>query len=185
MSNVDKTAEHHKTKHIVLVGTGGAGKSTIGEVLAEFLGFEFIDSDEVIINKQQSSIPAIFAEKGEAHFRELEMQAFKELIAQDVPHIIGSGGGAFMNDETRTLIKEEALSIFLKADIEVLLSRIGSGEGRPMYEGKDMREVLEGLIKTRYPIYEEADITVETEDEPLEKTLVRLTEALYTHLNPS
>jgi shikimate kinase len=172
-------------KHIVLVGTGGAGKTSIGTVLAEFLGLEFMDSDEVIIDREQRSIPDIFADKGEAYFRDLERQAFTDLMAESTPHIIGSGGGAFMNDETRALIKEKALSIFLKADIEVLLQRIGSGEGRPMYEGQDTRAVLEGLIKTRYPVYAEADLIVETYDEPLEKTLVRLTEALYTHLKPA
>lgn len=171
-------------KHIVLVGTGGAGKTSLGEVLAEFLGMNFIDSDEVIINREQRSIPEIFADKGEPYFRHLERQAFADLIAEETPHIIGSGGGAFMNDATRALIKEKALSIFIKADIEVLLSRIGEGEGRPMYEGKDTRAVLEDLIATRYPIYEEADIIVETLNEPMEKTLVRLTESLYTHLKP-
>jgi shikimate kinase len=175
----------NSSKHIVLVGTGGAGKTSIGAVLAEFLGLEFMDSDEVIINREQCSIPDIFANKGEAYFRGLERQAFFELMAEETPHIIGSGGGAFMNDETRALIKEKALSIFIKADIEVLLKRIGEGQGRPMYEGQDTRAVLEGLIDTRYPIYEEADVIVETYDEPLEKTLVRLTEALYTHLNPA
>ncbi len=172
-------------QHIVLVGTGGAGKTSLGEILAEFLGMEFIDSDEVVINREQRAIPEIFADKGEPYFRDLERQAFKNLIAEETPHIIGSGGGAFMNDETRALIKENALSIFIKADIEVLLSRIGDGEGRPMYEGQDTRAVLEDLIEKRYPIYEEADIIVDTYEEPLEKTLVRLTEALYTHLNPS
>lgn len=176
-------SENHK--HIVLVGTGGAGKTSLGEVLAEFLGMEFIDSDEVIIDHEQRSIPEIFADKGEFYFRDLERQAFKDLMTSDTPYIIGSGGGAFMNDETRALIKEKALSIFIKADLEVLLQRIGEGEGRPLYEGKDTRAVLEKLIEDRYPIYEEADLIVETFEEPMEKTLVRVTETLYTHLNPS
>ena len=172
------------TKHIVLVGTGGAGKSSLGAVLAQYLGFNFIDSDEVIIDREQCSVADIFAQKGELYFRDLERQAFKDLIDDEAPHIIGSGGGAFMNDETRTLIKDNAVSIFLKADIEVLLQRIGSGEGRPLYDGKDTRAVLEEMIKSRYPIYAEADLIVDTYDEPLEKTLVRVTEALYTHLKP-
>lgn len=174
-----------QTQHIVLVGTGGAGKTSLGEILADFLGMQFIDSDEVIINAEQRSIPEIFADKGEAYFRELEKQAFQELMEEKTPHVIGSGGGAFMNDETRSLIKEKAISIFIKADIDVLMSRIGEGEGRPMYDGKDTKAVLEELIEKRYPIYEEADLVVETYEEPLEKTLIRLTETLYTHLNPA
>jgi len=174
----------HSQKTIVLVGTGGAGKTTLGELLAEGLGYEYMDSDAVVIDKEQTSIADIFVNKGEAHFRALEKEAIQGLIESNEPYLIGTGGGAFMNDETRALIKERALSIFIKADVEVLLGRIGDGEGRPLYEGKDVRQVLEDMIEERYPIYEEADITVESFEEPLEETLKRLTEALYTHLQP-
>lgn len=174
-----------ENKHIVLVGTGGAGKTSLGEVLAEFLGMEFIDSDDAIIDHEQYSIPDIFEQKGELYFRDLEKKVFQNLIARKTPLIIGSGGGAFINDETRKLVKEKALSVFIKADIEVLLKRINGGEGRPMYQYKDPRFALEELIEKRYPIYEQADLTVETFDEPFEKTLSRLTETLYTYLNPA
>ena len=171
-------------KHVVLVGTGGAGKTSIGRLLASGLGVEFIDSDEVIIDREQSGIADIFANKGESYFRDLERQVIQELIASQTPYLIGTGGGAFMNDQTRTLIQETALSLFLKADIEVLLKRIGDGEGRPLYEGQDTRGVLEDLIGARYPVYAEADLTVETYDEPIEETLARVTDTLYTHLKP-
>lgn len=174
-----------ENKHIILVGTGGAGKTSLGEVLAEFLGMEFVDSDDAIIDHEQCSIPDIFEQKGEPYFRDLEKKVFQNLIARKTPLIIGSGGGAFINDETRKLVKEKALSVFIKADIEVLIKRISGGEGRPLYNGRDPREVLEEMIAKRYPIYDEADLTVETFDEPLEKTLSRLTETLYTHLNPA
>lgn len=180
--NTDQT-EKTLQSSIVLVGTGGAGKTSLGRILATGLGYEYVDSDEVIIDQAQSSIAEIFADKGEAHFRTLEKQAIQTLIEDENLYLIGTGGGAFMNEATRKLIKDNALSIFLKADIDVLLGRIGDGEGRPLYEGKDVKQVLETMIAERYPIYAQADITVDTYDEPIGETLKRVTEALYTHLN--
>ncbi len=170
-------------KPLVLIGTGGAGKTTIGALLAEGLGYTYMDSDEVIIDREQCSISDIFAQKGEAYFRTLEKQAMQSLIISETPYLIGTGGGAFMNEETRNLIKEKSLSLFIKADIDVLVKRVGDGTGRPLFDGKDVRQVLEKLIEERYPIYEQADITVETFDEPLEETMARVTEALYNYLS--
>jgi shikimate kinase len=177
--------DDYNQKPIVLIGTGGAGKTTIGGLLAEGLGYNYMDSDEVIINNEQCAISEIFAQKGETYFRTLEKEAVKSLIEAKTPYLIGTGGGAFMNKETQALIKDKALSIFIKADIDVLKARVGDGVGRPLFDGKDVTQVLENLIAERYPIYEQADIIVDTYNEPLEETLARVTEALYNHLHNS
>lgn len=170
-------------KPVVLVGTGGAGKTSLGQALASLLGKQFIDSDNIIIEKEGFSIPEIFAQKGEPHFRQAERDALSELMQNPQAGVIGTGGGAFMDDQTRALIKQNGLSVFIKADLPVLQERIGDGVGRPLYEGKDIEKVLSDLIEVRYPVYEEADLVVPTYSEGEEETLNRLISALYKHIS--
>lgn len=171
-------------KPVVLVGLMGAGKTSLGDSLSKTLGVDFIDSDDVIIERDGRSIAEIFARSGEGYFRDLERQVLAELSKTAKPCVIGTGGGAFMDEGTRQVILGSALSVFLKADIEVLQERIGSGEGRPLFKGKTVEEVLKTLIQERYPIYNQATLTVETYDEPEQETLNRLISALYIHLKP-
>ncbi len=167
---------------VVFVGLMGAGKTSLGKALAASLKLEFVDSDDIITAHEGSSIPEIFEKSGEAHFRDLERQTLLDLAQDKDVKIIGTGGGAFMNDETRETIQSNALSLFLNAHLDVLVKRIGSGEGRPLFDGKPPEEVLAELIKERYPIYEEAHMSVATYDEPIEETLNRVQQTLYSHL---
>ena len=171
-------------KPIVLVGLMGAGKTSLGKSLAKTLNVDFIDSDDVIIAKDGRNIAEMFARSGEGYFRDLERQVLTELSKTKRYCVLGTGGGAFINEETRQVILTHATSVFLKADIEVLKKRVGSGEGRPLFREKNVEEVLKTLIQERYPIYNQAALTVETHDERKQETLNRLISALYIHLKP-
>jgi len=170
------------TSPIVLVGTGGAGKTTIGDIVANILSLDFIDSDHRIEKTEGASIPQIFEEHGETYFRELERAVIRDLALQVEPCIIGTGGGAFMQHETRELILSRTISIFLKCDIDLLVKRVGDGTGRPLFKDKDPRDVLETMIFSRYPIYAKSDITVQSEDEMAEETAKKVIESLYNYL---
>lgn len=191
MSNADKIhlqqdfLRAHLEKPIIIVGLMGAGKTSVGKALAESMEYDFVDSDDVIVERAGMSISDIFATQGELHFRALERDVLSDLMQDQQPHVIGTGGGAFMNDQTREVIKTAGISIFLKADLEVLLERVGTGEGRPLLEAGNPREILAGLIERRYPVYAEADLTVATKTEPMEETLKRVTQALYNHIQPA
>ena len=166
---------------IVFVGLMGAGKSSLGRKLAKYLGVEFVDSDHVIEGQERREIAEIFTKSGEAYFRELERATIINLADENPLIVMGTGGGAFMNEETRAVIKQKTLSVFLNSELEVLVKRVGSGVGRPLFAGKEPADVLAALMEQRYSIYREADITVTTKDEPLKETLNRVIEALYSH----
>lgn len=151
------------TQPIVLVGLMGAGKTSIGRRLAEKLDLPFVDADVEIEKAAGKSIPDIFAEHGEAHFRDGERRVIARLL-ENGKQILATGGGAFMNEETRKAIKAHSVSIWLKADLDVLLKRVAKRGGRPLLENRDPAEVLQNLINIRYPVYAEADITVESQD---------------------
>ncbi len=172
-------------KPLVVIGLMGAGKTSIGNMLADELGYGFVDSDDEIVKREGRSIPEIFAQSGEPHFREVERDVIQDLMRDTNPHVIGTGGGAFMNDQTRQVIKEAGLSVFLKADLDVLVKRVGSGEGRPLLMAGNPREILQELINKRYPIYQEADLIVETRDESPQETLARVSDAIYNKLSLS
>ncbi len=149
-------------KIIVLIGLMGVGKTTIGSKLAEKLGFYFIDSDQEIEDQTQESIANIFKIKGEKHFRQIEKKVIKEIIDRDEQIVLSLGGGAFMDDEIRSLIKERAISIWLYADLDVLLCRIANKNTRPLLNNVDKRAVLSELIIKRHPTYKQADIHIDT-----------------------
>ncbi|MEM7618492.1 MAG: shikimate kinase [Pseudomonadota bacterium] len=170
-------------KPIVLVGLMGAGKSTVGRLFAEMLSVEFIDSDNVLEIAENRSIPDIFTEQGEAYFRQKERETIASILNDGKAQVIGIGGGAFINDETRNLLKEKAISVFLEANVDVLVERVGSGKGRPLLAEQSPKEALNKLIKERYPIYQEAVITVQTEKETSAQTAEKLLNSLYNHLS--
>jgi len=154
-----------RERTIALVGLMGVGKSTIGRKLAQALNLPFRDADQEIEAAAGRSISDIFAERGEEEFRAGERRVIARLL-EEGPHVLATGGGAFMNDQTRALIKERAISVWLKADLDVLVRRVGRKETRPLLAGRDARHVLEQLMLERYPVYAEADILVETDDRP-------------------
>lgn len=148
---------------IVLVGLMGAGKTSIGRRLAERMGLNFIDADHEIERAAGKSIPDIFAEHGEAHFRDGERKVIARLL-ENGKQVLATGGGAFMNEETRAAIKAHGISVWLKADLQLLLKRVAKRGGRPLLENRDPAEVLQNLIDLRYPVYAQSDITVESAD---------------------
>jgi shikimate kinase len=148
---------------IALVGLMGAGKSTVGRRLAQQLRMPFRDADVEIEAAAGRSISEIFRELGEKAFRDGERRVIARLL-EEPAHVLATGGGAFIDDETRALINARAVSVWLKADLEVLARRVARRDTRPLLAGKDPLAVLRAQAETRYPVYGEAHITVETGD---------------------
>ena len=146
---------------IALVGLMGAGKSTVGRRLAHALGMPFRDADSEIEAAAGRSISDIFATFGETAFRDGERRVIARLL-DEPPHVLATGGGAFVDDQTRALINARAISVWLKADVEVLARRVARRDTRPLLIGKDPLEVLRGHALARHDRYAEAQITVET-----------------------
>jgi shikimate kinase len=164
-------------RSLVLVGMMGAGKSTVGRLLANQLGIPFVDSDDEIEKAAGMPISEMFERFGEAEFRDGERRVIARLIGGG-RKVIATGGGAFINAETRALIKEQCLSIWIDADIDVLVERVSRRNHRPLLIGKDPREVLNGLAATRNPIYAEADIRISSNAAPHGRTVTLIMEAL-------
>jgi shikimate kinase len=166
-----------RQRTIALVGLMGSGKSSIGRRLAHALALPFVDADEEVERAAARSIPDIFEELGEAAFRDGERRVIARLL-DEPPHVLATGGGAFMNPATRDLIRQRAVSVWLKADMEVLLRRVERRNDRPLLRRGDPREVLEQLASERYPIYALADITVESGEAAHQATVDAIIRAL-------
>ena len=158
----------------------GVGKSSIGRRLAQRLALPFIDADSEIEAAAGATIEDIFQRHGEAAFRDGERRVIARLL-ESPPHVLATGGGAFMDASTRALIRARAVSIWLRADIELMLARVGRRGNRPLLKSGEPRAVLEQLMAQRYPIYAEADLTVDSVDGPPEATLERVLAALAAH----
>jgi shikimate kinase len=166
---------------IALVGLMGAGKTTIGRRLAQALALPFADADAEIATAAGRSVEAIFAEHGECDFRRGERQVIARLLAGPV-HVLATGGGAFIDPRTRALMKERAISIWLKAPLEVLMKRVAKRDDRPLLKEDDPRAVMQRLMDDRYPIYAEADLTIETGNGPHNTAVALILDALRTRL---
>lgn len=149
-------------RSLVLVGLMGAGKSAVGRRLAKRLDLPFRDADAEIAEAAGMTVPEIFQTYGEAHFRDRERAVILRLLGEG-PQILSTGGGAFMNPDIRDGVKAMGISIWLHADIDTLLERCLRKGGRPLLENDNPRGTLEGLAKTRYPVYALADLKVESE----------------------
>jgi shikimate kinase len=171
-----------RRKTIALVGLMGVGKSSIGRRLAHALDLPFRDADAEVESAAGRSIAEIFDQYGEPAFREGERKVIARLLDEG-PHVLATGGGAFMNDQTRALIKDKAVSVWLKADLEVLARRVSRKSDRPLVSGRDPLEVLQAQATVRYPIYEQADIIVETGDTPHQVAVESILEALQQHVS--
>jgi len=165
----------HRT--IALVGLMGVGKSSVGRRLAHALELPFRDADLEVEAAAARSIPEIFAELGEPAFREGERRVIARLL-DDPPHVLATGGGAFMSPETREILKAKALTVWLKADLNVLARRVSRKETRPLLAGKEPIDVLREHADARYPTYGLADVTVETGDAPHHVTVDQIIQAL-------
>lgn len=151
---------------VVLVGLMGAGKTTVGRRLAERLNWQFRDSDHEVEQAAGRSISEIFADFGEASFRDGERRVIARLLDDPSGMVIALGGGAFINPETRALVKERALSVWLKADIDTLMERVLRRDTRPLLQTDDPRAVMERLLAERAPVYAEADIHIASPGSP-------------------
>jgi len=164
-------------KPVVLVGLMGAGKTSVGRKLAETLDLPFVDADEEIAEAAGCSIDDIFELYGEAAFRDVEERVIHRLLDQG-PQVLATGGGAFMNPKTRALIAEHAVSVWLRAGLDVLVRRTRRRGGRPLLKTDDPEATLRMLMDERYPIYAEADVVIDSDDEGPEVTARSITEAL-------
>ena len=169
---------------IVLVGMMGAGKTTVGRRLAARLGRHFVDSDEEVEKAAGMTIAEIFAAHGEGDFRAGEARVVARLL-RDPDIVLGTGGGAFINPETRDLIKAGSVSVWIKAELDLLFARVSRRSNRPLLKTANPRETLKSLIETRYPIYAQADITVLTRDVPQDQVASDIVAAIIAYLAPA
>lgn len=174
---VDALRPRAPARPIVLVGLMGVGKSTVGRRLAHRLDIPFVDADGEIEAAAGMSVAEIFDRFGEAYFRDGERRVIQRLI-DGVPKVIATGGGAFVQDDTRALILREALAIWLDAPIEVLVERVRRRDTRPLLRARDPGEVLRELAARRNPLYAEAPIRVASADAPHETTVRAILSAL-------
>ena len=176
-SRAPKLAGSWRTRPLVLIGLMGAGKSTIGRRLAKEIGWRFVDSDEEIEASAGCRIADIFSIHGEPIFRDLEKRVITRLLGEE-PLVLATGGGAWMQEPVRTIIKQKATSVWLRAELDILTERVSRRDTRPLLETGDKREILERLMTERYPIYEQADLTVDSSHGPHDNVVERVIAAL-------
>lgn len=162
---------------VVLIGMMGAGKSSVGRRLAARLGLPFVDADSEIETAAGCTIPEIFERHGEEHFRDGERKVIARLL-ENGPQVLATGGGAWMNEITRQTIAENGVSVWLKADFDVLLRRVRRRGNRPLLKVEDIEGTLRGLVDARYPVYALADATVTSRDVPHETVVDEILVAL-------
>lgn len=165
-------------RSIVLIGLMGAGKSAIGRRLASKLSLPFVDADAEIERAAGKSITDIFAEHGEDYFREGESKVISRLL-RNGPQVLATGGGAYMNEGTRNAIKERGIAVWLKAELNVLLQRVMRRDTRPLLLAGDPEAIMKELMNARYPVYAQADATVNSRDVPHEVIVGEIIAALY------
>ena len=174
---ISNKRDHAPKKTIVLVGIMGAGKSTVGKILADRLGMRFIDADQEIERAAGCTITDFFEKYGEVEFRKGEERVISRILAGE-PCVLATGGGAFMSEATRLLIKKIATSVWLRASFEVLAKRLAKRYDRPLLQTADPQQTLKALIKKRYPIYNDADFIVDVENDGVDITVSKVVECL-------
>lgn len=150
-------------RNLVFIGLMGAGKSAIGRLTAQALGIPFVDSDHEIERVSRMTISDLFARYGEDEFRALEARVLKRLLRTG-PRVVSTGGGAYINERSRRQIKRGGLTIWLNAELDVLWERVNKRDTRPLLKTENPKQTLENLMRARYPIYAEADLTVMSRD---------------------
>ncbi|CAM5197751.1 shikimate kinase [Bosea thiooxidans] len=167
---------------IVLVGMMGSGKSSVGRRLAGRLGLPFVDADTEIETAAGMTIPEIFAQRGEAEFRDGERRVISRILTTRAPLVLATGGGAFMNAETRERVKELGISVWLKAEPDVLMRRVRKRSNRPLLQTADPEATLRRMLAEREPVYALADLTILSSDEPHEVVVGETIAALGGYL---
>jgi len=165
-------------RHVVFVGLMGAGKSAIGRRVASRIGARFRDADTEIEKAAGMRISDIFAVRGEEEFRMGERRVIARLLSEQ-PIVLATGGGAYMDDETRALLKGSATTIWMRAELDTLVRRCAKRSNRPLLRNGDPRVILQNLMTVRHPVYAEADITIESRDEPHEYAVKAIVAALH------
>lgn len=181
MDEVCKNIRERLKKPVVMVGLMGAGKTKIGGMLAKALDLPFVDADHEIEMAAGCSVAEIFERHGEPAFRDLERKVLARLLSDQI-QIIAPGGGAIMNEETATLVWNRGISVWLKADLDILVERTSRNDKRPLLKSGDPRDILAGLMEKRHPVYAKADLMVETDSSEIEHTFEKLLAALDAHL---
>ena len=174
---ISNKRDHAPKKIIVLVGIMGAGKSTVGKILADRLGMRFFDADQEIERAAGCTITDFFEKYGEVEFRKGEERVISRILAGK-PCVLATGGGAFMSEATRLLIKKMATSVWLRVSFEVLARRLEKRSDRPLLQTTDPQQTLKALIKKRYPIYNDADFIVDAENDGVDITVSKVIECL-------
>lgn len=165
------------SKPIVLIGLMGAGKSTVGLRLAESLGVPFMDSDLEIESAAGCSISDLFAIYGEAIFRDLEQRVIKRLV-ENTNLVLATGGGSYIQPAVREVIKERAHTVWLRADLEVLLDRVSRRDSRPLLATGDKQKIMQRLMEERYPVYQQADTVIDSNHSSHEKVVREIIQTL-------
>jgi shikimate kinase len=181
MNSIESLLARLGERSIVLVGLMGCGKSSVGRRLASRLGLSFVDADEEIERVAAKSIVEIFADHGEAYFRDGERRVIARLLASG-PQVLATGGGAFINPDTRTNIRERGISIWLRADLPVLMRRVSKRDTRPLLKNADPEATMRDLMTKRYPTYAEADMIIESRDVPHDVIVNEVIAALKARL---
>ncbi|RVN66997.1 shikimate kinase [Sinorhizobium meliloti] len=167
-------------RNLVFIGLMGAGKSAIGRLTAQALGVPFVDSDHEIERVSRMTVSDLFATYGEEEFRALEARVLKRLLRSG-PRVVSTGGGAYINERSRRHIKKGGLSIWLNAELDVLWERVNKRDTRPLLKTENPKQTLENLMRARYPIYAEADLTVLSRDVKKEAMVEEVLAAIADH----
>ncbi len=162
---------------VALVGMMGVGKSTVGKKLADSLGAPFVDSDDEIVRAAGLSVPEIFERHGEPEFRRGERRVIERLLGGP-PVVLATGGGAYMDPETRALLKEKATTVWLRADLDLIWKRVNRRDTRPLLKRDNPKQVLADLLAARAPIYAEADIAIDSGDGPATDAVKAIRDAM-------
>jgi shikimate kinase len=166
---------------VALVGLMGAGKSAIGKRLAMRLGLPFVDADDEVERAAGCTIAELFEKYGEQEFRAGERRVIARLL-DEPPHVLSTGGGAYMDPETRALMRAKAVTVWLRAELDVLFDRVKRRTHRPLLRNGDPKEILGKLMEQRHPIYAEADIVVDSTAQPADRTTDQVIDALRRYL---
>ncbi len=166
-------------KHIIMIGFMGAGKTSVGKHLARHLGLKFTDTDDLIVQEQHMPVNQIFAEQGEAYFRELETEMLKKLMQAEERMVISVGGGLPMTQANQPLLKELGTVVYLRADVDTLMERLKRDTSRPLLKGGNLREKITGLMDARESTYEKvADVQIHTDKKAFSEIVLEISEKI-------
>lgn len=181
MTGLTNTITTYLDRPLIMLGLMGAGKTKIGGLLAQALGIPFVDADHEIEEAAGMSVADIFEHHGEAAFRDLERKVLARLLSDDIK-VIAPGGGAIMNPQTAEIVFNKAFTVWLMADLDILVERTGWNDKRPLLKNGNREEILANLMGLRYPVYSRADLHFQTDASPPEEAAERLLIELAQHL---